>query len=355
MNYFEIPAISNSSLSTFNYDPSYYHKVYVTKELVDKRESSSLTFGSLVHCLLLEPEEVQNRYVISKVAPENKPSGMMLEFINALLKHDIVDEITMDAAYAASGYKISKEKVFESFNKADNQTYYNEMLATKGKSLITQNEYNLAVQCSEIARNNPQWNTILGEDRSIWTEYKELEILFERDIMVSLHHDTAFFKVLNLKSKLDHLFVRHNDGSMFIKYFDYKTDSQKPVHRYVETFEHWKTYRQMAFYKLAIEAWVKENYPAQDMDKVHIVLYLVPIDVVRLKSLIYLVDKSYLKKGLSEIQKDLHDLVWHSETGNWEYPKSIYDSQTLAGGLTLVDADYYATQGIKSTVGVDLK
>jgi len=350
MNYFEIPAISNSSLSTFSYDPSYYHKVYVTKELVDKKESSSLTFGSLVHCLLLEPEEVQNRYVVSKLRPEDKPSGMMLEFINALSKYEVLDDISTDAAYVASGYKISKEKVLESFNKSANKAYYDELVESKDKALITQNEYNLAVQCSEIAKNNPQWDKILGEDRGAWTEYRELEILFERDIMTSVQ-DVAFFKVLNLKSKLDHLFVHKVGDILFVKYFDYKTDSQKPVHKYIETFEYWKTYRQMGFYYMAIEAWVKQNYPEVKPDNVRISLYLVPIDVVRLKSLIYNVDRSYWRKGQIEVQKDLGDLVWHSETGNWEYPRSIYDAQALGGGLTLADPEYYAAKGL-TPVGV---
>lgn len=350
MNYFEIPAISNSSLSTFSYDPSYYHKVYVTKELVDKKESASLTFGSLVHCLLLEPEEVQNRYVISALKPEDKPAGMMLEFINALLKHDVVDEIAMEAAYVSSGYKISRDKVFESFKKPENQAYYNEMLATKGKSLITQNEYNLAVQCSEIAKNNPQWDRILGEDRTAWTEYKELEILFNHDAMTSVE-GSAFMSTLNLKSKLDHLFVQKVGEVLFVKYFDYKTDSQKPVHKYIETFEYWKTYRQMGFYYMAIEAWIKQVYPEVKPDNVRISLYLVPIDVVRLKSLIYNVDRSYWRKGQIEVQKDLGDLVWHSATSNWEYPKSIYDAQALGGGLTLADPEYYAAKGL-TPVGV---
>jgi hypothetical protein len=329
MNYFQIPAISNSSLSTFNYDPSYYYKVHVTKELHDRKESASLTFGSLVHCLILEPEEIPNRYVVSTIRPEDKPSGMMLEFINALLEFDIVDDISIDAAYAKSGYKISKEKVLEAFNKSNNQLYYNEMVNSKGKSLVLKNEFDLAVQCANIAMHNPQWAEILGEYS--WNTFKELEITWEE-------------YGLQFKSKLDHVYVRRTGDTLFVKYFDYKTDSQKPVYKYIETFEYWKTYRQMAFYEKALRMWLKQTH--DDVQHVHIVMYLVPIDVMRLKSLIYNVDKSYIEKGTKEINEDINNLLWHMETNQWEYPRSVYQQLEGASSLTLFDKDYYMNLGL---------
>ena len=323
MNYFEIPALSNSSLSTFSYDPSYYHKVYITKEIQDKRESASLTLGSLVHCLLLEPEEVQNRYVISKLNPEDKPSGMMLDFVNALLKAEIQDELAIDVAYSKAGYKISKDKVLENFNKPAVQTYYQEQLAAKGKTLVMQNEFDQAVQAANVARDNPQWVTILGTHE--WTVHYELEILMT-------------FRGVLCKSKLDELRIRKVGDTLFVKYFDYKTDSQKPVHKYLETFEFWKTYRQMAFYYEAIHSYLAENYP--HIKTTIVSMYLVPIDVVRMKSLIYHVDKSYLQKGWNEITHDIDALKWHIEHDKWEFPKHIYDNLELAGGLSLTCTDY---------------
>jgi hypothetical protein len=317
--------------------------VYISRELVDKKEGASLTFGSLVHCLLLEPEEVQNRYVISALSPENKPSGLMLEFINALLKYPEPDEIAMEAAYIASGYKLSRDKVFESFKKEENQAYYKEMLSSAGKSLITQNEYNLAVQCAEIAKNNPQWNQILGNKEN-WSEYKELEVVWDENIVTVVDGDT-FMSTVTLKSKLDHVFARVEGSTLFVKYFDYKTDSKNPVHKYIETFEYWKTYRQMAFYEKALYDWILQTFSTK-FDNIMISMYLVPIDVVRLKSLIYHVDKSYLVKGNKEINQDLSNLVWHNATGKWEYPKRVYDAKLMSGGLSLVDQEYYLNKGI---------
>ncbi len=326
MNYFEIPALSNSSLSIFNYDPSYYHKVYITKEIQEKKESTSLMMGSLIHCMLLEPEEVLNRYVISKLSPEEKPSGMMLDFINALLKYEVHDDLSMEAAYVQSGYKISKDKVIENFNKSTtSQAYFKEQLEAKGKTLVLQAEFDQACKAAEVAKDNSQWKTILGDFE--WTTHYELEILWN-------------FKDVSCKSKLDKLKIRRDGDTLFVKYFDYKTDSQKPAHKYLETFLYWKTYRQMAFYYEAIHSYIAEQYP--DVKNVIVSMYLVPIDIVRMKSLIYLVDKTYLQLGWEEISQDVEDLKWHLETMLWDYPKSTYDSLELAGGLTLVDYERFS-------------
>lgn len=332
MNYFEIPAISNSSLSTFSYDPSYYHKVYVTKELVDKKESSALTMGSVIHCLLLEPDEFEKRYVVSTLGPEAKPSGMMLEFVNILAQADVADEIAIEAAYRKSGYKISQDKVLESFKAPAIQAYYNELIASKGKTLLQKSEYEHALKCVEISENNPQWIKIL--DYYTWNSYRELEIFWE---------DGG----LQFKSKLDLLYVRRAGSDLFIKYFDYKTDSQKAVHKYMETFEFWRTYRQMAFYKEAIHQWVKQNF--KDIDNVHISMYIAVIDTVRLKSLIYVVDKSYLMKGLQEIKQDIDNLKWHYTFDRWEFPRHVYEALDFSGVPSLTDTEYYNKLGIKSS------
>lgn len=339
MNYFQIPALSNSALSTFSYDPSYYHKVYVTKEIEEKKESAALTLGSLVHCLILEADKFDERYVISKLKPEDKPTSMMLDFVNTLLKYEVYDELALDAAYAASGYKISKDKVVENFNKSF-KSYYDEQVACKGKTLITQAEYDTACKARDVAMNNPQWTKILKDDE--WETFNELEILWQYD------------ELLPCKSKVDMLKVRVVEDSIFIKIFDIKTDSQKPVHKYIESFEFWKTYRQMAFYREAVLSWVFEKYGTH-FKSIIVSPYIVAIDVVRFKSLIYFVDYSYVSKGLLEVRQAIKDLKWHLREDLWEYPKSVYDALLMGEQLNLIDESYYErasleTQRVSSSV-----
>lgn len=328
MDYFQIPAISNSALSTFSYDPSYYHKVYVTKEIQDKKESDALTFGSLVHCLILEPQEVQNRYVISTLKPEEIPTSMMLDFYNALLKQEVHDELAYQVAYQASGYKLSIDKVLENAKKF--QKYYDEKIASKDKTVISQAMYDTARAAADVTMDNPQWQAILGKGKK-WTEYKELEITWTEEVNGM---------ALDFKAKLDHLFISQEEDTIIAKYFDYKTDSKNAVHKYIDTFLFWKSYRQMAFYQKAIVEFVSQNFPnAKLITKP--AMHLVPIDAARMKSLIYHVDKSYLEKGHLEINKDLNDLVWHMKKDKWEYPKDTYVLLEANKVLNLIDNEFY--------------
>jgi hypothetical protein len=336
MDYFQIPAISNSSLSTFNYDPSYYHKVYVTNEIKDKKESDSLVFGSLVHCLILEPQEVQNRYVLSTLKPEEIPSGMMLDYYTALLKQEIQDELSQFRAYQISGYKIAIEKVLENAKKYTK--YYDEKIAARDKTVITQSVYDAARAAADVAMDNPQWKAILGADKK-WTEYKELEVLWTEEVNGM---------ELNFKAKLDHLFIYEAEGTVIAKYFDYKTDSKNPVHKYVDTFLFWKSYRQMAFYQRAIVAFITQEFPDVEL-LVKPAMHLVPIDANRMKSLIYHVDRSYLEKGHLELNKNLNDLIWHIKHDKWEYPKDTYVLLEANKVLTLVEDEFYEPLATQSS------
>tara|TARA_R110000868_G_scaffold28617_4_gene107117 strand:+ start:13435 stop:14430 length:996 start_codon:yes stop_codon:yes gene_type:complete len=328
MNYFNLPGISNSSLSTFNYDPSLYYKMYITKEVV-KKESDAMTLGSLIHCLILEPEKLEERYIVSNLEEKDYPSVMMLDYINTLTQSDIQDEVAYEAAYQKSGYKISREKVRENFEKPANQAYYKELLASTGKTLIKQSDFDIAAMAVSKAEGNPQWDNILPEFDS-WQCHNELEIFWD---------ETIEKEVVQLKSKLDQIFVKCVGDTVHVKYIDYKTDSKNPVHKYLDTFDYYKTYRQMYFYKKALISWLKDFYP--DFTNYNIQFYICAIDVVRIKSLIYFIDRSYILKGQEEVERDLSSIIWHHKENKWEYPKTIYDSLELNGNLTLIDKDFY--------------
>lgn len=315
MTYYESLSISNSSLSVFNHDPSYFYKVHVTKELEDKKESDAMLLGSIIHCMLLEPEEFDNRYFTSSVLPNEMPSGMMLEYVKALAEQKVEDELSFEFAYAKSGYKISREKVLENFNKVPGyRTYLQEL--KDPRQVVSTAMMETAKLNVENVKASPYWHRILGNLK--WKEEKELEIYWNTTVTVDGEE-----YALPLKSKLDHLFVHYDEefNLLSLRYFDYKTDSQKPVHKYQDSFEYWKTYRQFAFYWLAMREWARQNYPKADLD---ISMYVVPIDVVRNKTVTYEVKRSYLVKGMEEIDKNLRDLAWHMTNNLWEYPKDIY-------------------------------
>ena len=72
--------LSFSSLNLLDYSPAFYRQ-----HIVNPKEEDTTYFrkGSAVDCLLTEPEEFHNRYVLSDYS---EPTGMMSEFIKAYLE-----------------------------------------------------------------------------------------------------------------------------------------------------------------------------------------------------------------------------------------------------------------------------
>lgn len=65
-DYFAYPAISASQIKTYDKSPyEFWRTSPFNPEKQPDAETDELVFGGLAHCLLLEPKEAQNRYVIA--------------------------------------------------------------------------------------------------------------------------------------------------------------------------------------------------------------------------------------------------------------------------------------------------
>jgi hypothetical protein len=309
--YYQINNLSNSALSVFDYSPELYYKKYITKELKDKK-SDSLSFGSLFHCLKLEPELFEQSYYISG----NNVEGLMGKFIFELANLEGSIEDNYELAYTLSGFKISLEKVIENYNKSEvYKQYYVDLVNSKDKIIISREDYNKALRLVKLDDENKQWSML---DNIEWDEYKELPIFFE-------------YENIACKSKLDRLFIS-KDG-LHAKYIDYKTDSQNNIYNYHNSFAYWKTYKQLAFYNQAIIHFCKEKY-----DTVPIVShYIVPLDTKNEKTIIYNISQEYITKGIKEINQNISNLKWHIENNLWEHPKYIYDALSLQNNILILN------------------
>ena len=316
LDYYKQPGISNSQLSLFNYDMDLYYKVYISKELPQK-ESDSLLLGSLVHDILAQ-EDIKEKYEIIDIPKQI--SGKMGIYIESLAKYHELNDNAFSSAFVEADYSKSTnpERIKTEFlEKEENRKFYEYLrIKTKEgiKKIVSKEDLNLALELARIVENNPLWEIITPED----TINNKTEIFLEKEFFW-----TDSQTQLKLKAKLDKIYVNHN--TKHIKYFDYKTDSRNPIWKYKETFEYWKTYRQFAFYNLALMNWAEYN----NMADYYIDLYVVPIDIKNKRSEIMLVGEEYLIRGEDEIRKDLIQLNWHIQNNLWQYTKSQYDQLEL--------------------------
>ncbi len=146
LSYREILMDSSSSLKMFAENKRKYYKQYIEGiSQFDDDDNKAILIGKITETLLLEPEKFDDKFYLSVCM--NSPTGLMLEFVNALYKHTIeatdekgnilreFEEICKDA-HIDSGFKITLDAVLKKFIGTDNEIFYREMREVKSRGLI---------------------------------------------------------------------------------------------------------------------------------------------------------------------------------------------------------------------------
>ncbi len=329
-NYYDCPEISNSALSTFNYDIGLYYKTYISKEITSKK-SKAMDFGSFMHMLLLEPEKESEYTIIDNIV---EPTGKMLPYIQCLAKYELatlhITELydAFDQAFIASEYdtkRNSPAKLRETYlTNEEYQKYYDYLrLLNSDTKIIKREEFDKAKNLERIISNNNQLNDLFPLPTEIDQNkiYHELEIFWE-------------YEGIKLKSKLDKLSVDHS--KKIVRYLDFKTDGVNPIHKYKDSFEYWKTYRQMAFYEMAIQYWLKE----QKLENYQIEIFIGVIDLKNDKFAVMQVGIMYLDRGKEEVTTDIKCLDWHIKNNKWDFTKIQYHELEHYKAILLSPNDY---------------
>jgi hypothetical protein len=187
-NYRAIVRDSSSSLKEFSSDRKKYHKKYILGEKVADDENKAATMGRLVETKLMEPELFDEKFYLSTC--QSVPTGLMLDFVEALYKHMIAainendeitrpfDEVAQDA-YKDSGFKIKYEAVLAKFMGSESEVYFDEIMLVrrKGMTVVSIND---VTHCENIVaelRSNPTTAPIVNQNRtSRFDVYNQLQV-----------------------------------------------------------------------------------------------------------------------------------------------------------------------------------
>ena len=179
---------SSSSLKEFSMDRKKYYRKYVLGERVEDKDTLAATIGRVVETLLLEPHEFDKRFYMSSCV--NAPTGLMLEFVNALCKHTeeatsedgtisrSFEEIARDA-YADSGFKIKFDAVITKFVGSDAEIYYNEMRKVKAEGLTvvtTEDVANAEKIVNELKTNHVTAEVVNLTDSVRWQVFNQMQV-----------------------------------------------------------------------------------------------------------------------------------------------------------------------------------
>lgn len=187
--------------------------------------------------------------------------------------------------------------------------YFEMLVHTSGKIILTSEEYDLINNC--VNRMNA-----LLDSKEIFQDSTNKEILYQYPIYFE-------FEGLKCKSLLDMLIVHydHENKTIDIYPFDFKTTSSS-MFNFENSFWKYGYDFQSSFYKLAI---LKGLIPQLEQDFVHYDIHLHDVEFLVVSTT---TEESAMifqyKSTLKEVSNLLHDLNWHIDNDVWNIDKEFY-------------------------------
>jgi hypothetical protein len=321
--YRDYPAVSQSELSQLDYSPVAYRKM---KDKQQEDDIPAFIFGSAVDCLLTHPKDFWKEFVQVNVA--DTPSDTIKSIVDSIFAglvargeetsaslSDYESEIIRLAKDLNYGQSWKQETLIKKIAEGG-QKYFDTLIISRGKRVISSEDYQMARNCAEALQTN-----------QFTKKY------FEKQDHVELHFQLALlFNVedTDCKALLDLLVIDH--ASRRLRVVDIKTTGSS-VYAFPSSYMKYRYYLQGSFYTEAVQQYMKSNPQLADYE-LESPLFLVAEKANVNPPFIYEmlwqdVDAgreggTYRDRKIKGYKELLRDLRWHNETGNWDYPKQTF-------------------------------
>lgn len=324
--YHELPVLNYTGIKTFLDDRKRFFRKYILETVTDdspEQDDDNLRMGSLVDCLLLSPDDVDDRYIITGA---EVPVGQMMEFVNNLYKRTILatDEegiltedfdtlITKayeDTKYDKSGKEVafkkkSLEKLKEEFLiKKIGLDYYLELRDRQNKIVITEDELNRANMIVQALKSHVYTRGIVNQTTdSRYTVYNQHIIVGE-------------YAGVSVKCMIDKVIV--DEEKKIVQPYDLKTTWN--VEQFDANYLKYRYYIQNALYTSLL----RSEFVGYDVRPMS---FIVTDKFMYMDPLIYETDEDNLKEAKNGfvyrgveyvgLDKAVEDIKFHKETSVW--------------------------------------
>lgn len=310
-DYYKVKAISNSALSALNIEeggnPTKFKRFI--DNLEEKEETKSMELGTMIHAYI----ENQDDFA---VADFDRPSDMMCQWVdyiynyekeNPFTSKEEEDEFIIEIKNSLGIYSNIKDKVklLEKFNK-EGGAYRKFLGDSQGKIALTLDTKVKITNAIASIKAHPIAKELF--DEATKNVFKEKKIFFELNY--------GGDKFTSAKSKPDWFSV--DIENKHIKLIDIKTGSFT-IGEYVHKFKNRHTYRQLYFYLVAIDAFIKQEFDIKVDDT-----WLVSCEVLAVslkedfKCVVFKIPGEWLDRGRDEFAYLLAIYAIHEEHG-YEY------------------------------------
>jgi hypothetical protein len=309
-DYFALEGISNSQLSCIINGPEHY-LLFKNKERERKDHN---VFGSLFHCLLLEPDEFLSRYFIVNESidiPDSKnQAGRAIYLANKQDMFTESGELTqgdLDTLHSQLEVKRKKQKFYDEIMKyAD---FIEALQMSKDKETISHSQLNIAKNCVESVRRNKKYDCFFSPDLPSHNEHCVLFI------------PEGFY--IQCKGKIDRCIIDIKNKKLVL--LDMKTTG-KPLTYFQQSYRSFEYYRQLAFYLMGLLSWLGLRWLPNDWS---IEVYILAVEKEEpYCSKFFPVSLRDLDLGKRRYEELLAKLQWHIENDIW-IDKDVWEGDGL--------------------------
>lgn len=330
---------SYSSLKVFVEDRKKYYKKFVLEETVKDTDSQSLTFGTLVDCLLFTPDEFENKFCLSVT---NIPKPQYKKLVDELMRvtemsldsngevtrelEDMLEEAYLNVKYDYAGNIVdfkrdSFEVVKTKFIGSNIEMYYRQLRESYGKEVIESSMVDNALAVINELKSNPTTQEVINMvDSERFTVYNQLPIVGNLDALLGASREGETFEA---KCLPDRIIIDHRDKIIWI--YDLKTvwDNEN---EFVNNYLKYKYYLQASLYYYLVMGWKLRKRGLED----YVVKFpqFMAADSTNYKMpLIYTTTQENFNQGMRGftmkgryypgVIRAALEIMWHKKTGIW--------------------------------------
>jgi len=312
--------ITNSALTWFQISPRYYQK----KMLEQSQEDSTSYFelGSQIHMNILEPKLFSQSFAyVDYETPANKQQeGFCVSYLTYNSSQiDMDEDLKLTQAYkdnySATGK--SPEKIIEIAKD----------MYIKLKSYI---EFLEKSKKYKVVLNKTTWDLIKDTKQAVKQHSKASELLFvdktisKNEFQIEWEYPKKFNDTsLKCRSTLDRFVLDEENKKILLIY----VKNTSNLAEFIESFDKYSYYRQLAFYWMAIHEEFKDKY---NLNEYKVESYIVAIQTRGLvECKVFSISETDLDKGWKEISKLMEKLSWHIKEDKWDYSKEYYENNGI--------------------------
>lgn len=212
-----------------------------------KIDSEALRFGSLTDVIITEPEELDNRFLISEF---NRPTNAVLDIILDIyneteytLFSDIPEAELLSFINKKEYQKNWKDATRISKISTEGSQYFDLINLTGDKTLMTNDDYNRALSCVEVLKTHP-WTSKYFEENGIFSE-TESHYQLKFKITPAMASAMGIKIARGVRCMFDRIIVDHTNKT--IQPIDLKTTGKKEDF-FADSFTFWRYDLQATMY-----------------------------------------------------------------------------------------------------------